>query len=257
MRVLDFFKPSLEDFFGFAKEMDKEFLPYIKKEELYEGLKKAQELKERQQEPLKRLYCEWAEKGFRFLIDRWVCLEELPSESFLLTSGLKKSKKLSFWVMLTIREEDAKGLTEEEFELSKYISENLDELYVYKFANALAVLSLFRGDCGNYSVTISPVRVVRMFDVDLYSLLHSDGLLVIPNALRLRYLYNKFFDEHHTTFSRILSERLSQAIQEGYPEKHIRVIQTAIAVIKGDPESLPKGEPQSFAEKWLREELRV
>jgi len=50
---------------------------------------------------------------------------------------------------------------------------------------------------------------------------------------------------------------LSRAIEEGLPEKHIRVIQTAIAVIKNDPESLPKGEPQSFVEKWLREELVV
>jgi hypothetical protein len=257
MRVLDFLKPVLEDFFRFAKEVDKEFLSYIEREELYEGLKRVQELKERQREPLKRLYCEWAEKSFRFLIDRWVCFEEYPSEQFLLASGLKKSKKLSLWAMLTIREEDAKGLTEEELELSKYISENLDELYVYSFANVLAILSLFRGDCGNDGINISPVRVVRMFDVDSHRLLHSSDLTIIPDTLRLRYLYGKFFDEHHTTFSRILSDRLSQAIEEGYSEKHIRVIQTAIAVIKEDPESLPKGEPKSFAEKWLREELRV
>jgi hypothetical protein len=94
-----------------------------------------------------------------------------------------------------------------------------------------------------------------MFEVDSYDLLHNDNLIVIPNTLKLRYLYDRFFDERHTTFSHILSDRLSQAIREGYPEKHIRVIQTAIAVIKEDPESLPKGEPQSFAEKWLREEL--
>ena len=56
-------------------------------------------------------------------------------------------------------------------------------------------------------------------------------------------------------FSRLFSERLTQAIQGGYPEKQVRLIQTAIAVIKGDPESLPEGEAQSFAEKWLREEL--
>jgi hypothetical protein len=65
------------------------------------------------------------------------------------------------------------------------------------------------------------------------------------------------FPENNATFSRILSDRLSQAIEKGYPEKHTRVIQTAIAVIKNDPESLPKGEPKSFAEKWLREELVV
>jgi len=255
MRVLDFIRPTLESFFGFAKEMDKEFLSYIEREELYEGLKKAQELKERQQEPLKRLYCEWAEKSFKFLIDRWVYFEDLPSESFLLTSGLKGSKKLSFLAMLAIREEDAKSLTEEEFELSKYISENLEELYVYKFVNALADLSLFRGDCGNYSVVISPVRVVRIFDVDSHGLLHNDSLMIIPYTLKLRCLYDKFFEEHHATFSRILSDRLSQAIKEGFPEKQVRLIQTAIAVIKEDPDSLPKGEPKSFAEKWLREEL--
>jgi hypothetical protein len=255
MKVLDFIKPTLESFFSFAKEVDKEFLSHIEMEELYTGLKKAQELKERQREPLKRLYCEWAEKSFRFLIDRWVCFEEYPSESLLLTSGLKGSKKLRFWAMLTIREEDMKNLTEEEFGLSKYISENLDELYVYKFVNDLAVLSLFRGDYGNAEINISPVRAVRVFDVDSYDLLHNDSLMIIPNALKLRHLYNKFFEEHHTTFSRILSDRLSQAIEKGFPEKHIRVIQTAIAVIKEDPESLPKGEPQSFAEKWLREEL--
>ncbi|MFZ8861253.1 MAG: hypothetical protein ACO2PP_12255 [Thermocrinis sp.] len=255
MRVLDFLKPILEDFFRFAKEVDKEFLSYIEREELYEGLKKAQELKEKQHEPLKKLYCEWVEKSFKFLIDRWVCFEEFPSESFLLTSGLKGSKKLSFWAMLTIREEDAKSLTEEEFELSKYISENLDELYVYKFVNALATWSLFRGGCGNYEINISPVRAVRIFEVDSYDLLYNDSLMIIPNTLKLRHIYNEFFEEHHATFSRILSDRLSQAIEEGLPEKHIRVIQTAIAVIKEDPESLPKGEPKSFAEKWLREEL--
>jgi hypothetical protein len=255
MRVLDFIKPTLESFFGFAKEVDKEFLSYIEMEGLYEGLKKAQELKERQHEPLKKLYCEWAEKSFRFLIDRWVCFEEFPSESFLFASGLRGSKKLSFWAMLTIREEDAKRLTEAEFELSKYVSENLEELYVYKFVNGLAVLSLFRGGCGNGEINISPVRVVRMFDVDSHRLLHSGDLVIIPDTLRLRHLYDKFFEEHHTTFSRILSDRLTQAIEEGYPEKHIRVIQTAIAVIKDDPESLPKGEPQSFAERWLRGEL--
>jgi hypothetical protein len=255
MRVLDFIRPTLEDFFGFTKEVDKEFLSYIEREELYEGLKKAQELKDRQREPLKKLYCEWAEKSFKFLIDRWVYFENLPSESFLLASGLKGSKKLSFWAMLTIREEDAKRLTEEEFEVSKYVSENLEELYVYKFVNGLAVLSLFRGDCGNGEINISPVRVVRMFDIDSHRLLHSGDLMIIPDTLRLRYLYDKFLDEHHANFSRILSDRLSQAIEEGFPEKHIRVIQTAIAVIKEGPEGLPKGEPQSFAEKWLRGEL--
>jgi hypothetical protein len=40
MRVLDFIKPTLEDFFRFAREVDKEFLSHIESEELYTGLKK-------------------------------------------------------------------------------------------------------------------------------------------------------------------------------------------------------------------------
>ena len=256
MRVLDFFKPILEDFFRFAKEMDKEFLSHVEREELYEGLKKAQELKKRQQEPLKRLYCEWTEKSFKFLIDRWVCFEEYPSEQFLLASGLKKSKNLSVWTILSVRE-GMEGLTEEEFELSKYISENLDELYVYNFANAVCVLARYRGDCGTERIPISPLNAVKRFEIHSENLLYNWDLMAIPDTLKLRYLYDKFFDEHHATFSRILSDRLSRAIEESLPEKHIRVIQTAIAVIKNDPESLPKGEPQSFVEKWLREELVV
>jgi hypothetical protein len=255
MRVLDFLKPILEDFFRFAKEVDKEFLSYIEREGLYTGLKKAQELKERQHEPLKKLYCEWAEKSFRFLIDRWVCLEEFPSESFLLASGLKKSKKL-MWSIIPIIV-DAKDLTEEEFELRKYISENLEELYVYDFAGRVADLSFLRGDCGSKAALLSPVNAVKRFEMYSENLLYSWDLMVIPDALKLRHLYDVFFEEHHATFSRILSDRISQAIQNGFPEEHIRVIQTAIAVIKGDPESLPKGEPKSFAEKWLREELGV
>jgi hypothetical protein len=254
MRVLDFLKPVLEDFFRFAKEVDKEFLSHVEREELYEGLKKAQELKERHQEPLKRLYCEWTEKSFRFLIDRWVCFEEYPSESFLRASGLKRSKNLSVWAILSVGE-DIEGLTEEENKLSKYISENLDELYVYNFAKAIDFLTRYRGDCGGNIIPISPSKVVKLFEMYSDYLLYDEGVMVIPDALMLRYLYDKFFDEHHATFSRILSDRLSQAIQEGYPEKHIRIIQTAIAVIKEEPEILPEGEPQSFVEKWLREEL--
>jgi len=254
MRVLDFLKPILEDFFRFAKEVDKEFLSHIEMEGLYEGLKKAQELKERQQEPLKKLYCEWAEKSFRFLIDRWVCFDEYPSEQFLLTSGLKKSKNLSVWAILPVRE-GIGGLTEEELELSKYVSGNLDELYVYNFANAVCILARYRGDCGTERIPISPLNAVKRFEMYSENLLYNWDLLAIPDTLKLRYIYDVFFTEHHDTFSRILSDRLSQAIQEGFPEEHIRIIQTAIAVIKNDPESLPKGETKSFTEKWLREEL--
>jgi hypothetical protein len=253
MRVLDFLKPVLEDFFRFAKEVDKEFLSYIEREELYTGLKKSQELKERHQEPLKRLYCEWAEKSFRFLIDRWVCFEEFPSESFLLASGLKKSKRLMWSIIPTMV--DAKDLTEEEFELRKYISENLEELHVYNFASGVADLSFLRGDCESKAALLSPVNAVKRFEMYSDNLLYDWDLMAIPNTLKLRYLYDVFFTEHHTTFPRILSDRLSQAIKEDLPDEHIRVIQTAIAVIKNDPESLPKGEPKSFTEKWLREEF--
>lgn len=255
MRVLDFLKPVLEDFFGFAKEVDKEFLFHAEREELYEGLKKAQELKERQQEPLKRLYCEWAEKSFRFLIDRWVCFEEFPNEQFLLASGLKKSKKL-MWSILPIIV-DAKNLTEEEFELSKYISENFEELRVSAFVSGVADLSFLRGDCESKASLLSPLNAVKRFEIHSDNLLYDWDLMAIPNTLKLRYIYDVFFTEHHNTFSHILSDRLTQAIREGFPEKHIRVIQTAIAVIKNDPESLPEGEPKSFAKKWLREELVV
>jgi hypothetical protein len=253
MRVLDFLKPVLEDFFRFAKEVDKEFLFHVEREELYTGLKTAQELKERQQEPLKRLYCEWTEKSFTFLIDRRVCFEEFPNEQFLFASGLKGSKKL-MWSIIPIVV-DAKDLTEEEIELRKYISENLEELRVYGFASGVDDLSFLRGDCGSEEALLSPLNAVKRFEMYSDNLLYDWDLMAIPNTLKLRYIYNEFFTEHHATFSRILSDRLSQAIEEGLPEKHIRLIQTAIAVIKNDPESLPKGEPKSFAEKWLREEL--
>ena len=254
MRVLDFLKPVLEDFFRFAKEVDKEFLFHVEREELYTGLRKAQELKERQQEPLKKLYCEWTEKSFRFLVDRWVCFEEYPSEQFLFASGLKRSKNLSIWAILSVRE-GIEGLTEGEFELSKYVSENLNDLYVYNFANAVCILASYKGDCGNERIPISPLNAVKRFEMYSENLLYNWDLMAIPDTLKLRHLYDVFFTEHHATFSRILSDRLTQAIREGLPEEHIRVIQTAIAVIKNEPESLPKGEPKSFAERWLREEL--
>ena len=158
------------------------------------------------------------------------------------------------WAILSVGE-DIEGLTKEENEFRRYVSENLDELYVYNFANTVCILARFRGDCGNERIPISPLNAVRKFEMYSENLLYSWDLMVIPDALMLRHLYDVFFEEHHATFSRILSDRLSQAIQNGCPKEHIRVIQTAIAVIKNDPESLPKGEPKSFTEKWLREEL--
>jgi hypothetical protein len=269
MKVLDFIRPTLEDFFRFAKELDKEFLSYIEREELYEGLKRAQELRERQQEPLKKLYCEWMEKSFRFLIDRWLCFEEPPKNSFLRASGLENARKISLRVLTSFRKvtevpaeeeqewKDDESLNEEERELIKYILKNLNELYVYGFATELVTLSYFRGDCGGKGIIIPPDIAVKIFKIETFHLLYIDHLWAIPMVLRLRYLYDKFFDKVHATFSRILSKHLSQAIKKGRSEKHIRLIQTAIAVIKNDPESLTKGEPKSFAEKWLREELRV
>jgi hypothetical protein len=244
MRVLDFFKPALEDFFGFAKEVDKEFLPYIEKEELYEGLKKAQELKERQQEPLRRLYCEWVEEVFRFLIERVVYLNKGPYQSFLRASGLIKVKGVIM----------KEKMGEEERELHSFIVDNLVQLCFYRTAFWMYHMGISRGDVEVGFFCINPNKVEDYFDSLSEELLEGDCLVSIPTALLMKVLY-EMFPEHHATFSRILSDRLSQAIEKGFPEKHIRVIQTAIAVIKEDPESLPKGEPKSFAEKWLREEL--
>ncbi len=244
MRVLDFFKPALENFFGFAKEVDKEFLPYIEKEELYEGLKKAQELKDRQQEPLRRLYFEWVEEVFRFLIERVVYLYRGPYPSFLRASGLIKVKGVIM----------KEKMGEEERELHSFIVDNLDQLCFYRTAYWMHLMGMSRGDVEVGFFYINPNTVEDNFDSLSEELLEGDFLVSIPTTLLMKVLY-EMFPEHHTTFSRILSDRLSQAIEEGLPEERIRVIQTAIAVIKNDPESLPKGEPKSFAERWLREEL--
>ncbi len=244
MRVLDFFKSSLEGFFGFAKEVDKEFLPYIEKEELYEGLKKAQELKDRQQEPLRRLYFEWVEEVFRFLIERVVYLNKGPYQSFLRASGLIKVKGVIM----------KEKMGEEERELHSFIVDNLTQLCFYRTAYWMHLMGMSRGDVEAGFFCINSNRVEDFFDSLSEELLEGDFLVSIPTTLLMKVLY-EMFPENHTTFSRILSDRLSQAIEDGLPEKHIRVIQTAIAVIKNEPEVLPKGEPKSFAEKWLREEL--
>jgi len=246
MRVLDFFKPALEDFFGFAKEVDKEFLPYIEKEELYEGLKKAQELKDRQQEPLRRLYYEWVEEVFRFLIERVVYINKFPYAAFLHASGLIKVKGVIM----------KEKMGEEERELHSFIVNNLVQLCFYRTAYWVHSIGISRGDVEVGFHYINPDKVEGYFDSLSEELLDGDCVVSIPTTLLMKVLY-EMFPENNTTFSRILSDRLSQAIEEGFPEKHIRVIQTAIAVIKNDPESLPKGEPKSFAEKWLREELAV
>jgi hypothetical protein len=244
MRVLDFFKTALEDFFGFAKEVDKEFLPYIEKEELYEGLKKAQELKDWQQEPLRRLYYEWVEEVFRFLIDRVVYLNRGPYQSFLRASGLIKVKGVIM----------KEKMGEEEKEFLSFVLDGLHQLCFYRTTFRMFSMGASRGDIESIRHIINPNKVEDYFDFLSEELLDGDCLVSIPTTLLMKVLY-EMFPEKNTTFSRILSDRLSQAIEEGLPEKHIRVIQTAIAVIKNDPESLPKGEPKSFAEKWLRREL--
>jgi hypothetical protein len=246
MRVLDFLKPVLEDFFRFAKEVDKEFLSYIEREELYTGLKKAQELKDRQQELLRRLYCEWVEEVFRFLIERVVYLNRGPYQSFLHASGLIKAKGVIM----------KEKMGEEERELHSFIVDNLAQLCFYRTAYQMYHMGMSRGDVEVGFHYINPDQVEDYFDSLSEELLDGDCLVAIPTTLLMKVLY-EMFPEHHATFSRILSDRLSQAIQNGFPDEHIRVIQTAIAVIKNDPESLPEGEPKSFAEKWLREELVV
>jgi len=244
MRVLDFFKPALEDFFEFAKEVDKGFLPYIEKEELYEGIKKAQELKDRQQEPLRRLYYEWVEEVFRFLIERVVYLNKFPYAAFLRASGLIKVKRVIM----------KEKMGEEERELHSFIVDNLAQLCFYRTAYQMYHMGMSRGDVEVGFHYINPEKAEDYFYSLSEELLDGDCLVAIPTTLLMKVLY-EMFPEHHTAFSRILSDRLTQAIKEGFPEKHIRVIQTAIAVIKNEPESLPKGEPKSFTEKWLREEL--
>lgn len=250
MRVQDLLRPLLEDFTLFAERVDKEFLSYIEREELYRGLERAQELKEKQQEPLKKAYLKWIEKSFVFLLDRDVELErrgvfeENPWFDILHALGLQK---------VYVKEEEV-----EMFKRYGHIDEALGEFvggYVYKgyfWRLALNISNLK----GFENALIPRDGAEQAFEFFSEDFVREDSycLWQVPTALMLRRYY-RLFPEKRPAFSKILSDRLSQAIEKGYPEKHIRVIQTAIAVIKQDPESLPKGEPQSFAEKWLREEL--
>ncbi len=250
MRVQDLLRPLLEDFTLFAERVDKEFLSYIEREELYRGLERAQELKEKQQEPLKKAYLKWIEKSFVFLLDRDVELErrgvfeENPWFDILHALGLQK---------VYVKEEEV-----EMFKRYGHIDEALGEFvggYVYKgyfWRLALNISNLK----GFENALIPRDGAEQAFEFFSEDFVREDSycLWQVPTALMLRRYY-RLFPEKRPAFSKILSDRLSQAIEKGYPEKHIRVIQTAIAVIKEDPESLPEGEPQSFAEKWLREEL--
>jgi len=246
MTIKELLKPLLEEFFLFAKSVDKEFLSYIEREELYRGLERAKELKEKEEEPLKRLYCEWIEEVFRFLIERVASLNKGPYQSFLHASGLIKAKGVI----------SKEKMGEEERELLSFVVDRLNQLCFYRTAYLMFYMGISRGDIEVGFYYINPNKVEDYFTSLSEEFLDNKCLVVIPATLLMKVLY-EMFSQYHTTFSRILSDRLFQAIQEGYPEEHIRIIQTAIAVIKNEPESLPKGEPKSFAERWLREELRV
>jgi len=196
MRLQERLRPVLEDFVVFAKRVDRRFLSFIEKEDLYRGIREAKELEREVRGPLKRVYVKWVRKSFEFLRDRDVELE-------------------------------LKGVFEENpwYDVLHYLG--IQRIYVSPEKLELGKLY------GHVDESLGDF-------IDEYV---SKGYFW-RLALNIRAL-----------FSRVLSEKLTQAIQEGYPEKHVRVIQTAIAVIKNDPESLPKGEPKSFVEKWLRGEL--
>ena len=197
-------------------------------------------------------YLKWIRRSFEFFENRDVELDkkgvftENPWYDILHTLGLQKVY-----------------VKEEEVEMGKaygQIDEGLGEFvrgYVYK--GYFWRLALNISNLKSFENAFIPREgVEQAFELFSEDFVREDShcLWQIPVALILRKYY-RLFPDKRPVFSKILSDRLSQAIEKGYPEKHIRVIQTAIAVIKEDPESLPKGEPQSFAEKWLREELVV
>jgi hypothetical protein len=250
MRVEELLRPVLEGFVLFAKKVDERFLPYIDREELYRGIEEAEEMEAKEEEPLRKAYLKWIRKSFEFFENRDVELEkrgafdENPWFDILHTLGLQK---------VYVKEEEV-----EMFKRYGHIDEVLEEFvrgYVYKgyfWRLALGISNLKSFE----NAFIPREGAEQAFEFFSEDFVREDShcLWQIPAALMLRKYYEAF-PEKRPAFSKILSDRLSQAIEEGFPEKHIRVIQTAIAVIKGDPESLPEGEPKSFAEKWLREEF--
>jgi hypothetical protein len=250
MRVQDLLRPVLEGFVVFAKKVDERFLSYVERGELYRGIEEAWELEAREEEPLRKAYLKWIRKSFEFFENRDVELElkgvfeENPWYDILHTLGLQK---------VYVKEEEV-----EMFKRYGHIDEGLDEFvrgYVYKgyFWRLALNISNLKSFEGAFIPREGAEQAFEFFSEDFVRE-DSNCLWQIPVALILRKYY-RLFPEKRPAFSKILSDRLSQAIKEGHPEKHIRVIQTAIAVIKEDPEGLPKGEPRSFAEKWLREEL--
>jgi uncharacterized protein YnzC (UPF0291/DUF896 family) len=250
MRVEELLRPVLEDFVLFAKKVDERFLSYVEREELYRGIEEAEEMEAKEEEPLRKAYLKWIRKSFEFFenrdveLDKKGAFEENPWFDILHALGLQKVY-----------------VGEEEVEMGKrygQIDEGLGEFvrgYVYKgyFWRLALNISNLKGFENAFIPREGAEQAFEFFS-EVFVREDSHCLWQIPVALILRRYYEAF-PEKRPAFSKILSDRLSQAIEEGLPEKHIRVIQTAIAVIKEDPESLPKGEPQSFAEKWLREEL--
>ncbi len=250
MRVEELLRPVLEDFVLFAKKVDERFLSFVERGDLYRGIEEAWELEAKEEEPLRKAYLKWIRKSFEFLRDRDVELDkkgfftENPWFDILHALGLQK---------VYVKEEEV-----EMFKRYGDIDEGLGEFvrgYVYKgyFWRLALNISNLKGFENAFIPREGAEQAFEFFSEDFVRE-DSHCLWQIPAALILRRYY-RLFPEKRPAFSKILSDRLSQAIEKGYPEKHIRVIQTAIAVIKKDPESVPKGEPKSFAEKWLREEL--
>jgi hypothetical protein len=250
MRVEDLLRPILEDFVVFAKKVDEVFLSYTDREDIYRGIEEAEGMEAREEEPLRKAYLKWIRKSFEFFENRDVELEkkgfftENPWFDILHALGLQK---------VYVKEEEV-----EMFKMYGQIDESLEKFvreYVYKgyFWRLALNISNLKG-FENAFIPIEGAEQAFEFFSEDFVREDSHCLWQVPTALILRKYY-RLFPEKRPAFSKILSDRLSQAIEKGYPEKHIRVIQTAIAVIKEDPESLPEGEPQSFAEKWLRKEL--
>jgi len=253
MRLQERLRPVLEDFVVFAKKVDKRFLSFIEKEDLYRGIREAKELEREVRGPLRRVYVKWIRKSFEFLRDRDIELElkgvfdENPWYDVLHYLGVQRiyvsPEKLELGKLYGYVDESLRDFIEE------YVSKG----YFWRLALDISNFKSFETGVFIY---LPEGFLERSFEGDVKKLLKEDRYYLqhIPAALTLRTFYRDF-PEKRSVFSEFLSEGLTQAIQKGYPEKHIRIIQTAIAVIKEEPERLPKGEPKSFAEKWLREEL--
>ncbi|MCI4454000.1 MAG: hypothetical protein JHC25_03500 [Thermodesulfobacterium sp.] len=253
MRWQERLRQVLEDFVVFAKRVDKRFLSFIEKEDLYRGLREAKELEREVRGPLKRVYAKWIRKSFEFLRDRDIELElkgvfdENPWFDVLHYLGIQRvyvsPEKLVLGKLY--------GYVDER--LRDFIEEYVSKGYFWSLALDISTFKSF--ESGNF-VYLPEGFVEGSFEGGAKKLLEEDRYYLwhISTTLILRTFYRDF-PEKRSVFSEVLSGVLTQVIQGGFSEKHIRVVQTAIAVIKEEPETLPEGEPKSFAEKWLREEL--